>query len=128
MSFLTGINFDDVVEPRAVAPDKEYKIRILEVREGTDKNGNPYILPRFEILDEVGAKDFTYFMGLPNDNMDAKRLNTVKFKIKNFLEAFNLDPSTDPSDWAGSEGWAILGMDDNEQYGEQNFIKKFVKG
>jgi len=125
MTFL-DMNFDDVVEPRAVAPDKEYKLRILEVREGTDKNGNTYLMPRFEILDEVGAKDFTYFMGLPNDQMDAKRLNTTKYKIKNFVEAFGL--GNDVSDWQGSEGWAILGLEENEQWGEQNFIKKFVKG
>ncbi len=127
MSFLTDINFDNVVEPRAVDADKEYKIRIIEARQGTDKNGNPYILPRFEILDEVGAKDFTYFLGLPNDSMDAKRLNAVKYKIKNFLDAFGLDVSSDPEDWAGSEGWAILGLEESEQYGEQNFIKRFVK-
>ncbi len=129
MSFLTDINFDDVVEPRAVDADKEYKIRIVDVKEGTDKNGNPYALPRLEILDELGAKDFTYFLGRPNpDTMDAKQINSAKHKIKTFLEAFDIDSSADPSDWVGSESWAILGMKEDEQYGEQNFVKKFVKG
>ena len=128
MSFL-DLNFDDVVEPRTVDPDTEYKLRIIDVREGIDKNQNPYLMPRFEILDEVGAKDFTYFMGLPNASMDAKRLNNAKYKIKTFMDAFGLAYNSDPtSDWVGSEGWAILGMEENDQYGPQNFIKKFVKG
>jgi hypothetical protein len=128
MSFL-DFNFDDVVEPRTVDPDREYKLRITDVRSGTDKNGNPYYMPRFEILDEVGAKSFTYFLGLPNDSMDAKRLNSVKYKIKTFLDAFGLPYDGDPeNDWAGAEGWAILGVEENDQYGPQNVIKKFVKG
>lgn len=127
MSFL-DFDFSDVVEPHAVDPDKEYKLRILDVRQADDKNGNPYVMPRFEIMDETGAKDFTYFMGLPNESMDAKRKNTVLYRIKMFLEAFDLSPDTDPSEWVGAEGWAILGREDNDQYGEQNFVKKFVKG
>jgi hypothetical protein len=126
MSFL-DMNFDDVVEPRAVEPDKEYKLRIIEVREGTDKNGNGYALPRLEVLDEVGAKDFTYFLGFPHDGMDAKQLNSSKYKIKSFCDAFNLDPNAPFEDWVGAEGWAILGLNETDEWGEQNFIRRFVK-
>jgi len=126
MSFL-DMNFDDVVEPRAVAPDKEYKLRITEVREGTDKNGNGYILPIMEVLDEVGAKNITYFLGFPREDMDAKQLNAAKYKIKKFCEAFNVDPNSEFQSWVGAEGWAILGLDETDEWGEQNFIRRFVK-
>lgn len=128
MSFL-DLNLDDVVELAAVEPDREYKLRIIDVREGTDKNGNGYFMPRFEVVDEVGAKDFTYFLGLPNDSMDPKRVNNAKRKIKNFLDAFSLPYDSNPvNDWPGAEGWAILGLEETDQWGAQNFIKKFVKG
>lgn len=125
MAFL-DMNFDDVVEPTVAPADAEYKLRILDVREGNDKNGNPYLMPRLEILEVVGAKDFSYFLSLPNETMDAKKLNNTKYRLKCFLDAFKLPYSSDPQEWPGSEGWAILGIQEDEQYGEQNYIKKFV--
>jgi len=120
------MNFDDVIEPTIAPADAEYKLRILEVREGTNKSGGPYLMPRFEICDVVGAKDFSYYIGLPDASMDAKRLNNTKYKLKNFMDAFKLEYASDPTDWVGSEGWAILGVENNEQYGDQNYVKKFV--
>lgn len=126
MAFL-DMNFDDVVEPTVAAADAEYKLRILDVKEGTNKNGEPYLMPRFEVCDVVGAKDFTKYFGLPSSSMDAKKLNSVKYGLKIFMDAFSLEYASDPSDWVGAEGWAILGVEENEQYGPQNYIKKFVK-
>ena len=124
---ILDLDFSDVVEPRTVEADKEYKLRITDVKEGTNKNGEPYLMPRFEILDEVGAKDFTKYLGLPSASMDAKKMNNTKYGLKLFLEAFGLPAASEPSDWVGAEGWAILGVEENDQYGAQNFVKKFVK-
>ena len=126
MAFL-DMDFSDVVEPRVAAADTEYKLRITDVKEGTDKNGNAYLMPRFEIIEEVGAKDFSYFLGLPHPGLDAKKLNAAKFKLKSFMDAFDIAYSSDPADWVGQEGWAILGVEENAQYGQSNYIKKFVK-
>lgn len=124
MAFL-DMNFDDVVEPTVAPADAEYELRILDVKEGNDKNGNPYLMPRFEVIDVVGAKDFSYFLGLPNDSMDAKRLNACKWRLKTFMDAFKIEYSSDPQDWVGQTGWAILGVEETDQYGEQNYIKRF---
>lgn len=126
MAFL-DMNFDDVIEPKVAAADCEYKLRILDVKEGMDKNGHAYLMPRFEVLDEVGVKDFSYYLGLPYEGMDAKKLNSAKYKIKCFMDAFGIEYASDPADWVGVEGWAILGVQEDAQYGEQNYIKKFVK-
>lgn len=126
MAFL-DMDFNDVVEPTVAEADTEQKLRILDVKEGTDKNGHAYLMPRFEICDLVGAKDFSYFLGLPHGEMDAKRLNNCKYKLKTFMDAFGLEYASDPADWVGEEAWAILGVEENEQYGPQNFVKKFVK-
>ena len=125
MSFL-DIDVDSAIEPRSVPADMEYELRILEVKHGLDKNGNPYIMPRFEVINEVGAKDFTKFFGLPNASDDAKRKNAKAWAIKAFCGAFKLDASSDTDTWVGATGWAILGVEENEQYGAQNYIKRFV--
>ena len=136
MGFLDNVDLENVVEPTTVPADQEYKLRIVDVKTDPstpdglprDKNGNSYLLPRFEIPDEPTAKDFTRFIGLPNDDMDAKKKNTSGYQLKTFLAAFDLEPSAlvDPSDMVGAEGWAILGLEESEQWGEQNFIKKFI--
>lgn len=122
---ILDMDFTDVVEPHAVPADTEYQLRIIEVKEGKDRNGHEYLMPRFEVLDEVGSKDFTYFLGLPHDEMDAKRLNSCKHKIKKFMEAFEIE-NMDTESWIGATAWAILGVEETDQYGEQNFIKKFA--
>ena len=126
MGFL-DMDFNDVVAPTVAEPETEHKLRILSVKEGTDKNGNAYLMPKLEIPSVVGAKDFNYFIGLPHGGMDAKQLNSAKYKLKTFMDAFGIEYSSEVSDWPGHEGWAILGVDQDEQYGEQNFVKRFVK-
>jgi hypothetical protein len=61
--------------------------------------------------------------------MDAKRTNSAKYKLKTFMDAFGISYNSNPAtDWAGSEGWAILGVEETDAWGEQNFVRKFVKG
>ena len=121
------LDYDEsnIVEPHAVDADREWKLRCIGVDEGTDKNGHEYFLARLEIIDEIGAKDVTQFMHKPDDSwMDAKKLNSSKYAISQFIKAFNTTKNTD--DWVGSEGWAILGVKQSDEYGPQNFIKRFV--
>ena len=129
MSFL-DIDVSDAQESKAVPGDEEYSLRIVELRQADDKNGNPYILPRFEIPSETLAKTFTKFLRLPNKNMDAKQLNSCKWSLKLFFEAFGI-PLVGERDWAdyvGNEGWAILGLEESDEWGEQNFVRKFIAG
>ena len=136
MGFLDEAMSEDYTEPTAVPGDTEYKLRIVDVKvdpstpDGLprDKNGNAYLMPRFEILNEPTAKEFGRYMAVPNADMDAKKRNSCGFSIKQFFSAFDLDSASlnDPLDMVGSEGWAILGLEDNEQYGEQNYVKKFI--
>lgn len=127
---LTQHNMNDVVEPQAVE-EGEYKIRLIEC-DGIKENssGNPYILPRFEICDQPTSKDFTHYMALPHSGMDAKQMNKTLARLKNFGETFGIDfgRQVDFDELPGLEGWVILGNKDDEEYGPQNFIKKFITG
>lgn len=127
MSML-DMNLGDAVEPTAVPADEEYKIRIMSVRVDNDKNGNPYMLPMFEIPDEASSKSFTKFLRIPHQAMDAKQMNSAKWQIKTFLECFGMDPSRpfDSDELVGREGWAILGVEETDDFGAQNYVKKFI--
>ena len=136
MGFLDSVNLDDVTEPTAVPGGEEYKVRIVDVKVDSsnptglphNKNGQPYLLPRFEIPEEPTAKEFTTYLGIPTDDMDPKAYNAAGFKLKNFLATFDLDASalSNPEDIKGAEGWAILGLEDSPEWGEQNYVKKFI--
>lgn len=127
---MTEYDLPSAEEPKAAKAGTEYKLRILSVDKDVDKNGLDYLMPRLEIVDEPTSKDFTYFMHLPNrEKMNAKQLTRAKWNLKTFCECFSIpmDQPVDPEDdWPGEEGWAVLGMKEDEQYGEQNFIKKFI--
>ena len=125
----TGYGLDESQEPKASKPGEEYKLIIVEVRDGEDKNGYDYLIPRLEIVGEPYSKDFTHFLNLPDGKMSEKQLNKVRWNLTSFAECFSIDMSRphDPKEeWVGHEGYAILGTNDNEEYGEQNFIKKLV--
>jgi len=128
MTSLLDIDVSSAEEPKVVPADEEYKLRILDATIDRDKNDEPYLLPRFEVVDEPLAKDFTKFLRLPHDGLNEKQLARVQWNLKLFLEAFDLPTKgrLDPEDLKGKVGWAILGIEDNEQYGEQNYVKKFI--
>ena len=128
MSFL-DIDTSDAVEPKAVAADEEYEIRMTSIEQSINKKGNPYLLPRFDIPSEAASKDFTKYLALPHENMTEKELNSCKWQLKNFFEALGIDASQriDLDACVGETAWAILGVDSNEEYGDQNYIKRFVR-
>jgi hypothetical protein len=115
--------------PPHVVPEGEYKIRIIEVKEDNDKNGNPYWLPKFEIVDDPTAKTFTCFIGLPSAGKDPRRSNDDMEYAMKFMAAFgagDFSRTIDPQSWIGREGWAVLKIKADEQYGDQNAIKAFT--
>jgi len=119
----------NAVEPTVVPADMEYQIRIIAcdgIR--TNSAGAPYILPRFEIVGEPTSKDFGRYIGLPEDDMDPKKKARTAFALKTFMEAAGLDPAAgfDPEDLPGTTMWAILGVEYSPEYGEQNFVRKFI--
>jgi len=115
-------------EPKAVPADEEYKLRIISVTQDLDKNQHPYLLPRLDIAGQPLSKDFTKFIGLPHDELDEKQLIRARFNLRIFLECFGLPTSgqIDLENMVGKTGWAILGLEENEQYGEVNYVKKFI--
>jgi len=129
MGFLDGMNFDDVTEPKAVVAG-EYELRVVEVTQDTNKNGDPYILPRFAIVGESDSKSVTKYLALPFEGMDEEKLMKARRGLKRFFEAVGADVSSgiDLESLHGETVWAMLGVEEDEEYGEGNFIRRFVAG
>lgn len=130
MTDFVDINLDDTVEPYVIEAGKEVKLRIVKLEKRMNKNEEPFLFPRFEVDGEVAAKEFTKYLPLPLDSDSPKDKNSKKAAIKAFYECFGISTSGSVGleDQVGKTGWAILGVSEDPEYGEQNYVKKFVKG
>jgi len=140
MSFL-DIDFDDVVEFNAV-PAGEYRVRITEAKiweEDPNKGNRRALRVTLDIVDHALAKPVSHFMNLPVDPTPEeqadpellkkyqRRTNMQKLSLKNFFEAFRIDPKTTSIEsYAGEECFAVLSVFTDDKYGEQNRVDRFI--
>lgn len=135
---VTIINLPDVSdaqEPTAV-PAGEYKVRIATanvgmVGEGKKNAGKPYLKVMFEVMGEEGASAalVSDILMFPHSDMDAKGLNNAKLRIKRFYDAFGIVAGeADTANLRDKEGWVMLDVRHDEQYGEQNRVKRYIAG
>jgi len=118
---------------RVLPRGTEVKVRIIQVIPGEGDFGRYYRI-RLDIPTEPAAPEITKFI---NDVGDAKKSGDETNKQKAFrtfdafTKAFSIDISR-PFDWEtdldGLEGWAILGVKKDDEYGDKNTISKFVVG
>ncbi len=119
-------------EPIAMPEGFEAHLRIVSVRKAVNKNGEDYLQPTLEIIDEPLAKDFTHYLVIPSrDTMTPKQYQRAGFQLQEFMQGFGIpldDPTEPTEDWPGYEGWNILGVSENADYGRQNRLGKFIRG
>ena len=117
----------DAVEAKAKEAG-EHKIKIVNATIAIDKNQHPYFLPRFEVVGDPYAKDFTKFHGLPHDDMTEKQTNAAKWNLDQFKKCFGLsEGKLSLAEMIGLEGWAILGVGpEDPEYGEQNYVRRYI--
>lgn len=127
---MLDLDIDDAVEPTTVDADEEYRLRITSAHVTKSEKGT-YLIPRMEVKGFPTAKEFTHVLTVPDPDVHSEKdLNRHKWNMSEFFKAFGFNyrgGEFDPSDdLPGLEGDAILGVRDDEQYGEQNFIKKLT--
>ena len=123
----------DAQDPTVAESGTEHKLRIISVREGfAGQNDCPYISPVFECMDNPLVKEFSSFLWVPDETkLTEKQYARSLSEFKNFCKAFDIDlskPLDCEDDLPGHEGWAILGIKKDDEYGEQNTIRKFQIG
>jgi len=118
----------DAVEPIVMNAGEEYQVRVISCDVKMNKNDEPYMLPRFEVVDEPLAKEITKYFPIPFDGLDDKKKNSAKLGLSRFFEAFGYEAgeSFDSEDLIGLTGWVILGVEEDDQYGTSNYVKRFI--
>ena len=90
-------------------------------------------MPVFDIPSEPMAIEFNdFFWDLKDRNkLDAKQAQKSVYKFKKFAASFGIDysrPFSWTDDLVGKEGWVILGVKKDDEYGEKNTIQKYISG
>lgn len=130
---ILDIDTSDAQEPAAVE-EGEYLIRITGFNKDKEgqiirslDDGRRYFIVNFDIPSEEFSKSLSQYMGIPSDDTEPKQANSMKWALEIFKKAFNLD-EFNFNTMIGREGYAILRVEESEEYGAQNKIKKFIAG
>lgn len=136
-SFMDGMDELDIPEdvPELDAVDEgEYTIEVIGLRAmRAGEDDWPALMPRFKVVDHPNTKTFNHFMYLPNKEMDDERKARAARNLKSFCEAVGIEwppnPQTDFDEEAlmGIQLEASLGIEEDEEFGRQNRIKRFTK-
>jgi len=116
----------EVPEQEAL-PEGEHRVRITHVEEKIDKNGNPGYYILFS-SDKPNTKPIGWYMGIPSEQLRSTNeglFNASVTRIKQFVAAFGIT-SNNPTEWIGKEGFVILKLEESEEYGVSNRVKRFV--
>jgi len=134
---LTGMidEIEDAPEPTVADSGTEHKLRIISCRGGEAHSKNSgrdceYISPVFEVPDAPLVKEFSTFLWIPEKKkLTEKDYARALSDFRIFIKCFGIDISQAfeyQDHLPGHVGWAILGIKDNDEYGEQNTIRKFI--
>ena len=103
--------------------DNELVIADASVEE-SQKTGRTYYKIKMKLPNLDNAKAVYHNLNMPMEGDEKDTEFALKRNIKSFVEAFNVS-SNEPTDWVGARGWAVLGIEHDETYGDRNKIKRF---
>lgn len=134
MSFL-DFNFNDVPELKAL-DEGEYELRLTKAEMRTVNNANStyngaqFILLSFDVPAKADSKGISHTLFLPREEDDEKQKNNRLRGMKAFFDAFGIDYNQgvdiDALNTSGATGWALLKVEEDPEYGEQNRIRRFI--
>lgn len=118
-------------EPKILPAGTETKARIIIVNSGiSDKNDCQWYMPVFDIPDDPMVIEFNdFFWDLDKNKLDPKAYQKGLFKFQKFATSFGVDygrPFSWEDDLPGLEGWMILGVKKDDEFGDKNSVKKYI--
>ncbi|GIV03964.1 MAG: hypothetical protein KatS3mg015_2794 [Fimbriimonadales bacterium] len=126
---LNDMELNKVEEPKAAPADVETHLRIVSVRTGINKNGLPYFMPRFEVVGHPEYAQFSDYVPIPDAQQSEEERYRTTLRLKRFLNAVGVPLTARldlENDLIGKECWAVLGQEDNPDYGIQNYVKRYI--
>lgn len=125
------LGLNETFEPTVMDKGEEAELRIVSFTSGQDKNGDNYIMPFFEVVEDPHCKEFGDYMKIPNaDKMSSKELNKARLRIAAWKEAFDIPNDTldIKNDVIGKTGYAILGVGTDQEDQPINKVNKYTNG
>jgi len=130
MSSLMDLALNDLPDRKPVPAGEQYRLLITKAEYVDNAAGDgKNIRVILEIADPpYPTENIFHYLALPKDSDDGIKVERKKRMIKEFLQAFDMDPAMppEPIDWAGKEGWAILGVEEFEGV-LSNRVKRLIK-
>jgi len=122
------MNLEDTPELSTVE-EGEYEVRCTDVeKRHSEKTGGDYLLLRLEIPTIPESEQITEVLMLPTENDSEKQQIRRKNAIKRAAQAFGVGISggVETEDFIGESAWCILTEEEDEEYGMQNRVRRFV--
>ncbi len=126
MSFIE-ININDAIEP-SIVEEGEYAVRIEDAEVKVAQSGKKYIGLRLSILNEDNVKQVNEVLMLPDAADDESTKNRRLLALKRMCTCFDYEPQggIDTAELIGREGRVFLKIEDSEQYGKSNKVRRYV--
>mgnify|MGYP000892985633 CR=1 FL=1 len=126
MSFIE-ININDAIEP-SIVEEGEYAVRIEDAEVKVGQSGKKYIGLRLSILNEDNVKQVNEVLMLPDAADDESTKNRRLLALKRMCTCFDYEPQggIDTAELIGREGRVFLKIEDSEQYGKSNRVRRYV--
>jgi len=117
-------------EPKVLPRGTEVKARIISINEGvSDKNDCDWHMPTFDVPADPMVIEFNdFFWELDQTKLEPKQFQRALYKFQRFATSFGINFSR-PFSWddlIGNEGWLIVGIQKDEEYGDKNRPTKYV--
>ena len=124
-----GSDLDEIFEAPVWTDPEPVELVIKSARAG-EKNGRPWLMVNFEIVDETGYDEITEFLSLPQPDATPRQIRANRAQRASFALATGFDWSTftgDTTELVGLRCWAELKVIPNKREGgSQNAIKKYI--
>ena len=125
MSELLDYNLDEAKPLTTLADGEEIRLRITHLEKKNSKKGKPMLAMILTPVEIADAATIFHNLMLPTEGMEARQINQALLRLKAFVENFKLPWPLDPEEERNEEGYAIVGEEEDEEYGKRNTIKRW---
>lgn len=127
-------DIEDAPEPCILPRGTEVKARIIRVDTGQSDKWEMarWYNVTFDVPDQpevIEFKDFFWDLAESKGKISEKQYQRTLYRFRTFAKAFDIDYSK-PLDWTqhldGKEGFVILGIKSDPEWGDKNSINKYT--
>lgn len=131
---ILDLNFDDVYEPELWNDGDEVDMVIKRASVAPSKSGKNNVIT-IVLWDPADSRKapLTERLTIPSaadHDEDPAKYNNMKLRIQSMVECFGVSTNNVniSAEWPGAGGSVIVRLEEDEQYGKRNSVKKFVVG